>query len=327
VHGGAGKSAIALYLGACIALPARWCGLDAVRRRVYYVSCEDGRDILHWRLARISRHLGIALEDLAAWLYVIDAIGIDPELMIEAGRGEEPMMTALYSALADRVQPGSVIIIDGASDTYGASEIVRRHVRRFVRALRRLAGEHGAVLLLAHVDKAAARKSESGDRYSGSTAWHNSVRARWELAADGDELVLALAKANHARAGAEIRLRWDESAHMHVPVDAAADGGIVASIRERTEREAILAAIRGCAGADPPVLVPAALTGPRTTWHVLSERQEFPAALRAGDRATRARFARHVELLRQSGAIEEQSVRTDARHRVRVLLVSAVRES
>jgi hypothetical protein len=73
--------------------------------------------------------------------------------------------------------------------------------------------------------------------------------------------------------------------------------------------------------AVPPIPVPSALTGRRTTWHVLSERSEFPPALRADDRATKKQFARHLEILRQAGAIEEQSVLTAARHRVGMLVL------
>src|SRR5690606_29175065 len=110
-------------------------------------------------------------------------------------------------------------------------------------------------------------------------------------------------------------------------VDAPADEGIVGSIRERTESEAIFMAIRGCMRADPPIMVPAALTGPRTTWHVLSERPEFPAALKSNERAIRTRFARHLEQLRQAGRIRAESVRNEARKPVGVLVAHEVRES
>lgn len=320
-HGGAGKSAIALHLGACIALGRPWCGLDVAQRHVTYISTEDGADIMHWRLTRITRHMGIVLGDLCGHLDVIDATGIDPELMAEIGRGEEPILTAHYLALVEGIAPGGVVMLDGASDVYGASEIVRRHVRRFVRALRRLAGEHGAVLLLAHVDKAAARNRDNGDRYSGSTAWHNSVRARWELRSepDSDELVLALAKANHARAGAEIRLGWDDVAHMHLPTAGAADGGIVASIRERTEQDGILAALRACAAAG--LIVPAAMQGPRTAYHVLSERPELPGSMRSGRDAGR-RFRAALERLRHIGAVEERDIRRGNRHYTLALVLA-----
>lgn len=311
-HGGGGKSQVALYTAVCIQLARSWCGLATERRQVTYVSAEDGTDVLHWRLSRIAAHLGVSLADMAG-LRIIDASGIDAELMREIPH-EEPVLTSLYVKLQEIVDPSGVLILDGTSDLYGASEIVRRHVRRYVRALRRLINADGAVLLLAHVDKVAARDGATTDRYSGSTAWHNSVRARWSLASEDDTtLVLTLAKANHARAGAEIRFRWDAQAHLYIPDPVSAQGGIAGAIRERQERDGIVAAFRAC--SDP---IPAATTGQRTAWHVLSARPELHASLRDG-RDGRRRFWAHIEALRAMQIIEEVSIRRTDRHYVRVL--------
>ena len=205
------------------------------------------------------------------------------------------MLTRMYGALPESIGDAQVLIIDGASDTYGANEIVRRSVRQFIRALRRLIPPDGAVLVLAHVDKAIARGRESGDHYSGSTAWNNSVRARWALRAEGDGLMLTVEKANHAQAGAEIRLRWDPQAHFHVADDAPVDGRD--SRRDPRPRGArgILAAMRECATAD--ITVPSATSGRRTTYHVLASQPSFPAALRGESRALHGRFWRHIEAL------------------------------
>jgi RecA-family ATPase len=149
----------------CIALGRQWCGLDTERRRVVHVSAEDGADVLHWRVSRIASHLGITLAELEGSLCIIDASQIECELMAEPGRGEEPILTAHYDALGEVMRERSVLILDGASDLYGASEIVRRLVRRFIRALRRVIPADGAALLLAHVDKAAVRDASKSDRY------------------------------------------------------------------------------------------------------------------------------------------------------------------
>ena len=97
--------------------------------------------------------------------------------------------------------PG-VIIIDGASDTYDDDEISRARVRAFVRSLRqRIARPGRAVLLLAHVNKTTAKAGAevSAEAYSGSTAWHNSVRSRLALTGEqGSVLTLTHQKANHA---------------------------------------------------------------------------------------------------------------------------------
>jgi hypothetical protein len=60
-------------------------------------------------------------------------------------------------------------------------------------------------------------------------------------------------------------------------------------------------------------VVPAALTGPRTCWHVLSQHPAFPQTLRGA--AGKRRFAAHLEALRASGAVlETEHVRAN-RHR------------
>jgi RecA-family ATPase len=319
-HGGAGKSGIALYTGACIYLEALWCGLQTEQRPVTVISAEDGAEVLHWRLSRIAAYLGVSLSDLGG-LQIIDASHIDAELMREIPYSE-PVLTPLYSKLRDLHDPAGVLILDGVSDLYGASEIVRRHVRRFVRALRKLINADGAVLALAHVDKAAARDGGATDRYSGSTAWHNSVRARWSLTAgDNDALTLALAKANHAKAGAEIRFRWDAQAHLYAPDPVTAEGGIAGAIRERQERDGIVAAFKAC--SEP---IPAATTGQRTAWHVLSARSELPQSLRDG-RDGRRKFWAHIEALRQMKIISEGSYRRSNRHVLATLELSTERRA
>jgi hypothetical protein len=59
----------------------------------------------------------------------------------------------------------------------------------------------------------------TGRGYSGSTAWHNSVRGRWYLTApregdgtetDPDLRQLALAKTSRGRPGARLALRWQD---------------------------------------------------------------------------------------------------------------------
>lgn len=321
-HGGAGKSAIALHLAVCTALGLPWCGLETTRRPVLYLSAEDPVAVLHWRLARICAHLDLKLEDLAGRLTIIDASHLDAELMLDTGRGDEPTVTALYEALRRRIaDPATLLMLDGASDLYGASEIVRRHVRRFIRALRRLVGPEGAVVLLAHLDKAAARDSSVSDRYSGSTSWHNSVRSRWALGAEADNLVLTLAKANHAKAGAEIRLRWDESAHLHLVDQPTTEGGIVGAIRERQEREGILGAISACTAAG--ISVPAATQGPRTAFHVLRAQAAFPESLRSDTAQIRRKFWAEIEHLRAFGTIEDQVLRAKHGHKVPVLALKA----
>lgn len=323
-HGGAGKSLVSLYVAACIALGrSPWHGLVTEQRPVTVVSAEDHADVMHWRLLRVCSYLGVGLAELAHSLTVIDASAIEAELMVAAMSTGEPIITPAYEQLQARIDPSGVLVLDGASDLYGASEIVRRHVRRYVRALRRMVNVDGAVLLLAHVDKLAARNSAETDRYSGSTAWHNSVRSRWSLVVkgkDNDSMLLTLAKANYAKAGAEVPMHWDPEAHLYLPETGGADRGLVGAIRDRTDQRDVLRSL--IASTDAGVYVPSATTGRRTAWHVLSERPEFPANMRDEDgegKENRRRFWRVIETLRRMQLISEGVIRRTNRHETATL--------
>lgn len=66
------------------------------------------------------------------------------------------------------------------------------------------------------------------------------------------------------------------------------------------------------------VSVPAAVSGPRTAYHVLSVRSEFPASLK-GDKRLAGRFRRHVESMRQEGLIQTGTIKTPARRYIDIL--------
>ena len=110
-----------------------------------------------------------------------------------------------------------LLVIDTAADTFGGNENDRRQVRIYLGAvLTKLAMEiDGAVLVNAHPSRSGM--SSSGDMDGGSTAWSNTARSRWALlvprdeegqVADEDLRILSRRKANYARMGEEIELRW-----------------------------------------------------------------------------------------------------------------------
>lgn len=200
-------------------------------------------------------------------------------------------------------------------------------MKRYVNALVALIPpDEGAVLLVAHVNKPTAANANTTEGYSGSTAWHNACRARWYLrpetrAGNGHDqaertgnLLLELQKSNLGRTDQTIRFRWNDSEHLFVGQPIGAATASDRAHRERIEREAILAAL--CACPDP---VPAATTGSRTAFHVLSARPEFPDSLPSGATGRRA-FWRQVEALRVMGLIRDEFIRRADRHSVRVLV-------
>ncbi len=204
-HGGSGKSTLALQLAVAVAMGLPLLGVPTARGRVLVFSGEDAGPLLRHRLASICRHMDVNPYLLAENMRVLDA-SEEPALYRELAefgrRALEPLPT--FDRLRELVaewQPG-LVVIDNASDTFEGSENDRAQVRAFIRGLARLCREtpsKPAVLLLTHTPKAAV--GGRGESYSGSTAWHNSARARLSLTPDKDDegrAVLTLDKLNLA---------------------------------------------------------------------------------------------------------------------------------
>lgn len=327
-HGGVGKSGIALYLAVCIASGRPFFGIKVQRRRVVYLSCEDREGVLHWRLTRICSHVGVDLAQLRGSLEVLDLVG-KPTILWEKDQTGNAL-TAAYGALGRLMDKQTVLVIDGVSDTFGGNENARSEVKAFVNAMLAVIDpDDGAVLLVAHVNKPAAMATTTTEGYSGSTQWHNAVRARWylfpEISEDEErreptgDLILELQKSNLGRAHQSMRFHWDPEANLFVGREIIGATAADRAMQERVEREAVLKALIGCAASS--ITVPSATTGRRTAYHVLCERPEFPTSLKGGKAALR-RFWRHIERLRQMKLIEEREHRRTNRHSTAVLVPS-----
>lgn len=326
-HGGIGKSAIALHLAVCTAAGVPFFGLEVARRRVLYLSCEDREAVLHWRLFRICAHLGVDLVSLRGWLEIIDLVGADA-ILWERDPRTGATVTPGYGRLQERMRDHQtdVLMVDGITDTYAGGEGNRADVKRYVNSLVALIpADTGAVLLIGHVSKPGATAGANGDGYSGTTGWHNAARARWYLYPeatqdeDGErdartgDLILDLQKSNNGRTDQSVRFSWDHEAHLFIGREIVGATASDRAHRDRIEQKGILAALRACAESVPPIVVPTAMTGQRTAYHVLNQRPEFPASLRAGKPAKR-RFWRQIESLRQMHTIEETTYRRINRH-------------
>jgi len=216
-----------------------------------------------------------------------------------------------------------VLVVDGVSDTFGGNENDRADVKQFVNALVRLMGNDGAVILIHHVAKAAATASSTSEGYSGSTGWHNSVRARWYLypetehsdegtAATG-RLILTLQKSNLGRSDFTLRLKWDDDAHLFVA--ESGETRFDEKVRDTTERRGLVEAIAEVVARGD--YVPAAAQGQRTAYHVLSACAAFPATLK--NRTAKRRFWRHIETLRANSTLREGSIYAKHRRQVATL--------
>jgi hypothetical protein len=236
-HGGAGKSTVGLLVAVCIAAGRACLGQPTRRGRVLFYSAEDPGSLVRRRIGRICQVLGIDPAELAQHLLVLDATEPAPVLFTEQrSQGVRAgVLTPTYEALAQYINANAidVVVVDNASDAFDGDEINRASVRAFIRALALLVRpRNGAVLLLAHVDKNTSRagKSANVESYSGSTAWHNSVRSRMFLVETGPRLYeLQHQKSNLGQRHEPLTLMWPRDGipqlidNLHAPSAADAD--------------------------------------------------------------------------------------------------------
>jgi hypothetical protein len=320
-HGGAGKSTVALHLAVCMALGKPFHGNRCERRRVAYLSCEDDARVLHVRLERIIKYLGCEMADLDGWLTPYDAANADC-ILFSRPRSGDHRDTKTYDWVAAQMKNAGVqvIIVDGVADAFDGDENSRSEVKRFVRGIRRLIPNDGAALLLSHVNKSTA-KNGKGERYSGSTGWHNSVRARWYLGyVSGNEkrgqLILEVEKLNTGAAGASIYLRWSDEHQFLVYERSDKTQKAERSSNEARNRDWIVAQV-GAIRLEGDHC-PAAATGPRTAVSVLLARPGCPQDFHG--RLGRKLLASEIETLRQTKRLKSNFYKDDGR-RVREELV------
>jgi len=247
-HGGTGKSTIALMLAVCAALGRALFGVATVQCTTVFASFEDGTGIVRHRLAGICKTWGINPADLEGKLHIVDGTE-NPELFSADNRSAGDT-TATYAELCKLVQStnAGLVVVDNASDSFGAEEINRRQVRAFMRALTQVARlTNCAVLLLAHVDKATsrARKAEGGEGYSGSTAWHNSARSRLFMSrAEDGTLSLEHQKSNLSKLRETLALEWPDNGLPMLASDAPDITGLTSSMQGRADTAAATALLR-----------------------------------------------------------------------------------
>lgn len=331
-HGGTGKSTIGLYQAVCVSLGLDFAGYECEPRRVLYLSCEDRERVLHWRLSRICRHLGISMAALAGKLEIVDLVGHDSILWIVDSRSGASY-TAAYGELENRIKASNsqVIYVDGIADVYGGEESARAQVKQFVNALVGLIdADDGAVVLIGHVNKVTASGSATSEGYSGSTGWHNAVRARWYLYPEQEQdddgrtsrtgrLLFELQKNNLGQSDGTTAWRWSEDAGMFLPEESR-QSNFDRVTQQRDERRGILLAMKACAESD--IYVPAATTGRRTAFHVLAAQSAFAETMRSGKASVR-RFWREIEHLRSIRLIEDSSIQRANRHKADVLVLTS----
>jgi RecA-family ATPase len=215
--GGTGKTLLAQQLQTSCATGFEWCGMQVTRCRSIGLYCEDSEDELHRRQADICREFGLLMSGCSD-MRVISGVGSGNTLMTFDGNGKS-RITDIFNLLRDAAIAfdARLVVLDTAADLFAGNENDRHQVRQFIGLLSKLALDiNGAVLLNAHPSHAGL---SNGNMDGGSTAWNNSVRSRWSLSRpvadkddpdppDTNERILERRKANYAKIGDTINLRW-----------------------------------------------------------------------------------------------------------------------
>jgi RecA-family ATPase len=220
-EGAIGKSLLAMQLSGAIVLGKDWIGTLPEQGPALYMSCEEDEDEICRRMQTVAECFGSSRQEMIdCGLHFLSYAGRDAVLGQPDHRGIiRP--TPLFEALrrdALRLQP-KLIVIDTAADTFAGDERNRAQTRQYITLLRGMAIEaNSAVTLCAHPSLEGI-KSDTG--LSGSTGWHNSVRARlfFKKAADEDPDLRALEvkKNNYGPVTETILLRYREGIFVPEP--------------------------------------------------------------------------------------------------------------
>ncbi|MBU2749876.1 MULTISPECIES: AAA family ATPase [Acidithiobacillus] len=322
-HGGTGKSMLALQLSVAVACGADFLGAATMQGNVLFFSGEDGSGVLRNRLASIATHFNVQPATLAANLTILDATN-DPSLYREVSEfgSRSGMNTPGYSRLAEIIEELKpvLIVIDNASDTFEANENDRTHVRRFVRALAKLAHEADAgLLLLAHVNKSSADKGGS-ESYSGSTGWHNSARSRLAMSKikDSEQILLEHLKLNLGpHTGEPLRLA-KTCTGLLVLANAEPDFSELVKAPKIDLELALITAIADFFEIDTVHPLPASEKAPVNAFRMLREVTALP-----GDLNNHRRFYEVLRKLEREALVAQEEIRTPDRKWKSVLSLAA----
>lgn len=243
-EGGEGKTLLAQMLAtACAIDGAKWLGLPVRRCNSLMLFCEDDLEEMHRRQEAINQHYGCTFADLSAMRW-LPRLGEDNVLMtFDGSRALRTQLLQSVLAMAKEHEAG-LIITDTLADIFSGNESDRGQARLFAQSVRgHIARETGAAsITLAHPSLAGINNGSTG---SGSTGWKGTFRSQLYLETpkpdegeppDPDIKILRRAKANYARRGDTIEVRWKGG--VLIPTNAPT--GIIGSIERRAAERVFL---------------------------------------------------------------------------------------
>jgi len=231
-EGSAGKSTLLLQLCSSTAIARDWLGTVPEFGPSLFIDAEDDVDVIHRRLAAVVKHYGVTFKALAdGGLHLMSLAGQDA-VLATASKGGKIVPTPLYGQLLQAAGDIKPVIFGLASSAnfFAGSEIDRAQVQQFIGMMTKLAiVANGTTVLISHPSLTGIT-SDSG--MSGSTQWHNAVRARCfirgvkqeedETATDVDLREIFWKKSNYGPVSESIVLRWKDG--LFLPVRSASQG-------------------------------------------------------------------------------------------------------
>ncbi|MBO0755440.1 MAG: AAA family ATPase [Bradyrhizobiaceae bacterium] len=226
-EGAVGKSTTLLHLTAAHTIPHMdWLGAILSNGPALLIDCEDEEQVLWRRTAPICEHYHVRFADLrAGGLHLVSLVGHDP-VMAVATRSGKIEMTKRYHELVEMagdLKPKCIAIASSAN-IYAGSEIDRSQVQQFTQYLTRVARIAGGYLVLAQHPSLTGIDRDTG--LSGSTQWHNAVRARAYMRGvktepgeqpDSDLREIVFKKNQYGKTDETIVLRWQHGMFLPEP--------------------------------------------------------------------------------------------------------------
>jgi hypothetical protein len=177
-EGAAGKSLIELQACVAHAIDVNWLGNSVRPGRALFIDAEDDTGAIHHRLYDILRHHGRRFADTRDKLYVKSLFAQDAVMAVGNRKSGRVETTILYEQILEMVgdlKPVRITIASSAN-IFAGNELDRTQVQQLVTHLTRLATIASGSLVLVSHPSLTGIKTDSG--LSGSTQWHNAVRAR-----------------------------------------------------------------------------------------------------------------------------------------------------
>lgn len=225
-EGAGGKSTVQLHLSAAHVLGRDWLGTIPALGPAIFIDAEDDEDVMHRRLAVITKHYCVTFADLIkGGLHLISLSGQDA-VLAAVSRGGKIEPTPRYRQILEAAGDIKPVMIGLASSAnfYAGSEIDRAQVQQFITLMTRLAIiADGSVVLISHPSLTGIA-NDSG--LSGNTQWHNAVRARFYIKgvkpddgdqADSDLRELVFKKNNYGPISQSIVLCYRDGMFLPVP--------------------------------------------------------------------------------------------------------------